>query len=150
MNIYTLGTSRRTIEEFIKILRKYDIKTVIDVRRFPTSKFPHFKKEIFQKQLEENKINYVYLGNELGGYRKNGYENYTGTEEFKKGLEKIVELSKKENVVIVCCEKFYWKCHRRFIAEELVKKGEKVVHIIEENKINLIKKPLKGVENEKV
>ena len=122
MKIYTLGTSNRTIEDFIEILKEYGITTVIDVRRFPTSKFSHFKKENFQKHLKENGINYVYLGNELGGYRKNGYERYMETEEFKKGLRKIIEVSEKGNVAIVCCEKFFWKCHRRFIAEELKKK----------------------------
>ena len=135
MKIYTLGTSNRTIEDFIGILKEYGITIVIDVRRFPTSKFPHFKKENFQKHLKKNKITYLYLGNELGGYRKNGYERYMETEEFKKGLRKIIEVSEKGNVAIVCCEKFFWKCHRRFIAEELKKEGKRIVHIIEKNRI---------------
>jgi len=134
MKIYTLGTSNRTIEDFLEILKEYEITTVIDVRRFPTSKFLHFKKGNLQKYLKENKISYIYLGNELGGYRKNGYEKYMKTEEFKKGLRKIIELSEKGNVAIVCCEKFFWKCHRRFIAEELKKEGKKVIHIIEKNR----------------
>jgi len=39
MKIYTLGTSKRTIEEFLEILKSYQIQTVIDVRRWPTSKW---------------------------------------------------------------------------------------------------------------
>lgn len=135
MKIYTLGTSNRSIEEFTDILKNYGIETVIDVRRFPTSKFPHFKKENFQKYLKNNKICYVSLGNELGGYRKEGYEKYIQTEEFKKGVKKIVNIAEKKNVVIVCCEKFYLKCHRRFIARKLVEIGKEVIHIIEKEKV---------------
>jgi uncharacterized protein (DUF488 family) len=46
MKIFTLGTSNRSLKEFLEILNFYKIKRVIDVRHFPTSKlFPHFKKE---------------------------------------------------------------------------------------------------------
>jgi len=36
--IFTLGTSTREKEEFLEILRNYQIKIVVDVRRWPTSK----------------------------------------------------------------------------------------------------------------
>ena len=69
LKIYTLGTSNRKIEEFLEILEKYSIQTVIDVRRWPTSKwFEHFKKENLQKILEEKNIKYFHF-EELGGYR---------------------------------------------------------------------------------
>lgn len=35
----------------------------------------------------------------------------------------------------ICAEKFPWKCHRSFIAQELEKKKIKVIHIIEKEKI---------------
>ena len=47
--IYTLGTSNRSLEDFFEILKEYQIETVVDVRHFPTSRlFPHFKKENFK------------------------------------------------------------------------------------------------------
>lgn len=70
--IYTLGTNRRTEEDFIEILNAYGIERLIDVRRFPTSKFPHFKKETLERFLKDNGIEYFFLGEELGGYRKGG------------------------------------------------------------------------------
>ena len=73
MKIYTLGTSNRPLNEFLEILRKYQIETVVDVRHFPTSKlFPHFKKENLEKFLKESGIEYYHL-EKLGGYRKGGY-----------------------------------------------------------------------------
>lgn len=133
--IYTLGTSNRTQEEFLEILDFYQIKTVVDVRHWPTSKlFPHFKKENLEKILKEKGREYYHLEN-LGGYRKGGYEEYTKTKDFKEGLENLIQLTNKKAAVIICAERFPWKCHRAIIARELEKKSIKVIHIIEKNKI---------------
>ena len=135
MKIYTLGTSNRPLNEFLEILRKYQIETVVDVRYFPTSKlFPHFKKENLEKFLKENKIEYYYI-EKLGGYRKGGYEEYTKTKEFEEGLEELIKISKLRNLVIICAEKLPWKCHRAFITKKLEEKGIKVIHIIEKDRI---------------
>lgn len=133
--LFSLGTSNRKIEEFLEILNLYNIKKVIDIRHWPTSKlFPHFKKEFLETFLKENKIEYYHI-EELGGFREGGYENYTQTKEFKKGLKKLLEIAQKENVAIICAEKFPWKCHRMFVAKELEKLGYKILHIIEKDKI---------------
>jgi len=140
MKIYTLGTSNRTIENFLEILKFYQISQVVDVRRFPTSKwFLHFKKENLEKILKENKIKYFHF-EALGGFREGGHENYTKTEEFKKALKELTLLAKKENTVIICAEKFPWKCHRFFIAkalenQALENQGFEVFHILEKEKI---------------
>lgn len=36
--IYTVGTSNRIIEQFIGLLKRYNIEVVLDVRSFPTSR----------------------------------------------------------------------------------------------------------------
>jgi hypothetical protein len=133
--IYTLGHSTREWKEFLRILKHFDIELVVDVRHFPTSKkFPWFCKEEMEKELPKEGIEYVWL-EALGGYRKGGYEKYMQSNEFKLGLEKLIDLSKKKRVVIVCAELKWWRCHRRFIADELVKRGIRVVHIWNENRI---------------
>jgi uncharacterized protein (DUF488 family) len=56
MLVYSIGHSNRSIEEFLGILKRYKIKKVIDVRRFPSSKkFPWFNKEELEKVLKEKK-----------------------------------------------------------------------------------------------
>jgi len=133
IEVHTLGTSNRPIEEFLDILRCYKIEVVIDVRRWPTSKwFEHFKKENLKKILKENNIGYFHFEN-LGGYRKGGYEKYTKTKEFKETLNELIKIAK--NTVIICAEKLPWKCHRTFIAQVLEKKKIEVTHIIEKDKI---------------
>jgi len=141
MEIFTLGTSNRTLEEFLEILKEYKIGTVVDVRHWPTSRlFPHFKKENLERFLKENKIEYYHL-EKLGGYREGGYQNYMKTDEFKEGLEELIRISqfynceKVKNVAIICAEKFPWKCHRALISQELEKRNFKVIHIIEKNRI---------------
>lgn len=133
-NIYTLGTNRRSEEDFIEILLFYNIKILIDVRRFPTSKIPTFKKEYLENLLKKEGIVYLFLGKELGGFRKGGYEAYTKTAEFKEGIDKL-EQSINGNTVIICAERFPWKCHRKWISRELKKRGWSVKHIIDKGKI---------------
>lgn len=117
MKIFSLGTSNRTKEEFIDILRNYKIEIVVDVRHFPTSKFfPHFKKENLEKILKEKKINYYHI-EKLGGYRKGGYQSYTKTKEFKEGLNELISLFNNKNLAIICAERFPWKCHRFFCSK---------------------------------
>jgi uncharacterized protein (DUF488 family) len=134
--IYTVGTSNRSIDEFIDILKAHKIKIAIDIRSFPTSKrFPYFNQESLTNVLEKEDFKYIYLGKELGGFRKCGYECYMETDQFKQGIEKIEEIAKKDLAVFFCAEKLYFHCHRRFIAEVLAQRGWRVFHIIEKERI---------------
>jgi len=85
--------------------------------------------------LQKAGIKYIFLGNELGGFRKGGYEAYAATREFQHGLDRLKDAVGNSNAVIICAEKFPWKCHRKWIARELYKLGWTVKHIIEKGKI---------------
>ena len=144
--IYTLGTSNRSAEEFLEILKEYRIQIVIDVRRWPTSKyFFHFKKENLEKILEENNIEYFHFEN-LGGYREGGYQAYTKTKEFKEGLKELIKIAKSKNIALICAEKLPWKCHRAYISRALEKKGVEVIHIIDKEKTWQPKKEPKEIK----
>ncbi len=133
--VYTLGTDRRSEEDFIEILNAHGIGCVIDVRRFPTSKLSHFKKESFEAFLKADGIRYFFMGEGLGGYRKGGYASYVLTPEFSNEIDKLIKIIETLPSAIVCAEKFPWKCHRRWIARALRKKGWKVIHIIEKDRV---------------
>jgi uncharacterized protein (DUF488 family) len=144
--IYTLGTSNRPLDEFLEILKQYKIEVVIDVRRWPTSRlFPHFKKENLESALKENGIEYFHF-EKLGGFRKGGYLSYTKTKEFNEALENLIRFAKKKNVLLICAEKFPWKCHRAFIAQELENKEIKVIHIITKEKVWIPEKEPKEIK----
>jgi uncharacterized protein (DUF488 family) len=144
--IYTLGTSNRSFEEFLEILKKYKIERAIDIRRWPTSRlFLHFKKEYLKENLPKNEIEYLHL-EKLGGYRKERYQNYLKTKEFKEGFEELKKLATEKNTAIFCAEKFPWKCHRAFVGRELEEKGFGVFHIIEKEKIWLPRKETRKIK----
>jgi uncharacterized protein (DUF488 family) len=146
MEIYTLGTSNRTLEEFLEILNEYQIELVADVRHFPTSRFfPHFKKENLEIFLNSKKIDYLHFES-LGGYRKGGYENYMKGKEFKEGIEKLSKIANSKKTLIICAERFPWKCHRAFISRELEMRNFKIIHIIEKGRIWEPKKEPKEIK----
>jgi uncharacterized protein (DUF488 family) len=132
--IYSLGSSTRELPEFLDLLRAYDIQCLVDVRRFPTSRFEWFKKEHLAKVCEETGLDYFYLGRELGGYRKGGYEEYTQSLEFREALEKLQKIATDKRTAFMCSERFPWKCHRRFIGFQLEREGWEVVHIIDKQR----------------
>ncbi len=129
---YTLGTSTRTPEEFLACCRAFGIARIVDVRRFPTSRrFPHFVRAAFAAFLQAGGIAYVHLGEALGGFRTGGYEAYTASGEFRRGMARLEALLRETPGAVVCSERLPWRCHRRFIARELEARGWAVVHIID-------------------
>jgi uncharacterized protein (DUF488 family) len=133
--IFTLGTDRRSEEDFIEILLAYDIKSLIDVRSFPKSRIPIFTRENLKNLLDREGIEYHFLGKELGGFRKGGYVSYLVTNDFLKGIDLLESLGEMQTSVIICAERFPWKCHRKWISRELHKRGWQVEHIIDKGKL---------------
>jgi len=132
--IYSLGTSTRSKAEFAALLQSHGIELVIDVRRFPTSRLEHFQQGELTQLLAVLHIDYLHLGEELGGYRKGGYQAFTITPEFEQGMKAIEEIARQKRGVILCAERLPWRCHRRFITSELEKKGWHVERIIDEKR----------------
>jgi uncharacterized protein (DUF488 family) len=132
--IYTLGTSTRGSTEFLSLLRNNHIELVIDVRRFPTSKYEHFRQKQLSQLLAQANMEYSYLGRELGGYRSQGYQSFTESDEFQQGLDRLERAAEQKRAAVICAERFPWRCHRRFISRELEKRGWKVVHIIDDKR----------------
>jgi len=135
MKIYTLGTSLRSEDEFVGILKHYHIEALVDVRSYPKSKLAIFNRDYLEKMIIQAGIEYYFFGKELGGFRKEGYEKYMTTDSFRIGLNKLEQIAQDKVSVIVCAEKLPWKCHRRFIAIELHKRGWETVNIIEQGRI---------------
>lgn len=133
MKIWTIGTSKRSIEEFLRLLEAYQIEAIADVRRFPKSKFKHFKQENLEASLNRSGMEYHHV-TELGGYRKGGYKKYMETEDFEKGLLFVENLASSKRVAIMCAELLFFKCHRRFIADALKLRGHTVIHVIDEKR----------------
>lgn len=129
MKVYTIGYAEREISDFINILKEHNVTVLVDIRRFPKSKYPAFEKENLKSILKKNGLKYVFLGESLGGFVKGGYEKYMKTQKFRDGFKVLLDLIEKETVMLMCREKKAKYCHRRFIANLLEKLGVKVIHL---------------------
>ena len=151
MKIWTIGHSTREIDIFISLLEENGIKLVVDVRGLPGSKrYPQFNKEALADSLGQQGIRYEHFP-ELGGRRKpkkdsqntawrnasfRGYADYMETEEFQKGIERLIDLASEVGpAAIMCAEAVWWRCHRALISDYLKVRGIEVMHIVDANKI---------------
>lgn len=151
VRVFTIGHSNRSFEEFSSLLREFQIDTLADIRRYPSSrKFPHFNRETLRKLLSAQGIGYVWL-EALGGRRHTGksqdsantglesagfrnYADYMATDEFNKAVDELLTTAAASRTAIMCAEKFYWKCHRRLLSDYLFGKGIEIIHIVEPGK----------------
>jgi uncharacterized protein (DUF488 family) len=131
--IYTIGYGNRKIEDFLNLLKRFEIEVVLDVRRFPTSKRPEFVKENLQRILSGAGVDYVHLRG-LGGYR-GGYHKHMKTAEFKRDFQKLLELAGVKRAVIMCLEESPSGCHRRHLVPKLRRRRWRVLHIIRKGEI---------------
>jgi uncharacterized protein (DUF488 family) len=151
--IWTIGHSTRTIDIFISLLEENGIKLVADVRSLPGSKrYPQFNKETLAESLSEHRIRYEHFP-ELGGRRKarkdshntawhnasfRGYADHMETGEFRRGIERLVDLANKIGpTAIMCAEAVWWRCHRALISDYLKAQGAEIIHILDANKSEL-------------
>lgn len=143
---FTVGHSDRPFAEVLEMLRNHDITSLVDVRRFPSSRtHPQWNQSSIIDALPAG-IKYDWIP-ELGGRRHtrrgapslNGgwrvkafqaYADHMLGDEFAHGLEQLLDLSQHELPVIMCSEAVPWRCHRRLIADALVVAGVEVNHII--------------------
>ena len=73
----------RYSKEFIELLLNHDVAVVADVMRFTGNRFEHFRKVNPETLLLEAGTDYIDMGEELGGYRRGGYQNFTTTSQFQ-------------------------------------------------------------------
>lgn len=125
--VWTIGHSTHSADRFIELLWANGIRVLVDIRRFPTSRWPQFKQDNLRAHLGAVGVEYVHLA-ELGGYRGD-YLAHTKSEEFRHGVEQLLTIARERRAAIMCAEAVFFRCHRRFVADVLVAEGHSVVHI---------------------
>lgn len=149
IQIWTVGHSTRSLDEFIELLKAHKIQLLADVRRFPGSRrLPHFNRENLSESLLRAGIEYVHFP-ELGGRRRvhpdspntawrneafRGYADFMMTAEFRAGIERLLNQARQKRTAIMCAESLWWKCHRSMIADYLKATGHEVIHILDTTK----------------
>lgn len=145
--IYTIGHSNHSIEKFIELLKEFRIETIIEVRTVPKSSYsPHFNKPNLIFVLSQNKIKYIDMGRTLGGrpedksvlnIRDRIEEELIETKSwYMDAIDRVIDISHNSKIAIMCSEENPEHCHRGYIiSHTLLKKGEEVVHIRGNKKI---------------
>lgn len=141
ITLYTVGHSNRSLTEFLELLQRHGIESLVDVRSAPYSRYvTHFNRAELEYSVESHKIRYTYLGAELGG-RPPGDEFYDDNDHvlyyrvarapfFREGIEKLVEEGAVYHTAFMCSEEDPMNCHRRLlIARVLLDEGVRVIHL---------------------
>jgi uncharacterized protein (DUF488 family) len=144
-HVFTIGHSTHSADRFAALLRAHRIELLGDVRRHPGSqRHPQFDADSLSAALPGAGIAYHGFGEQLGGRRRprrdspnngwrgaafQGYADHMQTPEFAAGLERLEGLARERRTAIMCAEGDWRRCHRRLIADALLIRGWRVVHI---------------------
>ena len=128
--VWTIGHSNREWEAFLAVLQHYGVQRLVDVRSHPRSRFLHFKREALTHLLPEAGVEYVWMGDTLGGLRPGGYGAWMRSEAFGRGLAELERLAAERPTAFMCAERDPRQCHRRYIALALLDQGWEVQHLI--------------------
>jgi len=139
--IWTVGHSNHDIETFLDLLSRHRIEVLADVRSSPYSGYAsHFNKETIAGPLQEQGIQYLFLGDLIGGraegdefYDERGHVRYgkiAQSEKFRQGIRRLTDGAARYRVALMCGEEDPADCHRRLlIGRVLRERGVRVMHI---------------------
>ena len=143
--IYTIGHSTRAFEDFVTVLRSFDVQAVADVRLIPKSRrHPHFADEYLAEHLPWAGIAYLPFKH-LGGRRRarkdsrnlgwrnesfRGYADFMQTPAFATALEELMQGAAERVTTTMCAEAVPWRCHRSLISDALLVRGWNVMDVM--------------------
>ena len=142
MTVFTIGYEGLGIDDFMSLLSKHDIETVVDIRELPLSRKPGFSKTALANVLNVSGLEYVHMV-ALGcpkpvrdGYRADGnWKRYTtGFLKYlktqKDAIAELGDLVQSSNCALLCYEADFNFCHRSMVADAVSKQcGADIAHI---------------------
>ncbi|HXC35894.1 MAG TPA: DUF488 domain-containing protein [Candidatus Acidoferrales bacterium] len=140
--LFTIGHSTQSWEQFLERLVRHRIDAVGDVRSSPYgARFPQFNREILERALKGAGIQYVYLGNELGARRTERecyvdgvalYDRIARTPAFSAGLDRVRKGGVRFRLALMCAEKDPLECHRTILVCRELRSDLEIRHILDD------------------
>src|SRR5215472_15315571 len=143
--VFTIGHSRRPIEDSVGLLEAHAVEQLVDIRSVPRSRMnPQFNRDTLANSLRQAGIDYLHMP-ELGGMRNprpdspngawrndsfRGYADYMQTPEFAAAVQKLTEIARSRQIAIMCAEAAPWRCHRSLVGDALTVRGVVVEDIL--------------------
>lgn len=142
--IYSIGYSSRTLDEFRRLLDKYKIEYLVDVRSRPYSKYnPDFNRIVVENYFKSSKIRYVFMGDQIGGLPEDpscftagkvDYDKCRLKELFIAGITRlIIAYEKGLQVAVMCSEGKPQDCHRSKLLGEMLRERNIEMQHVDEN-----------------
>lgn len=153
--IYTIGHSVHPVDAFVEMLTSFRITQLADIRSVPRSgRHPQFNRDALQRSLTEAGIQYIHIP-ALGGRRQvasressakhvsglQGYAAHMQSDEFKGGIEQLLEMATRVNMAYMCAEANWRNCHRSMVSDYLKQSGWQVIHITGKDRSELHPEP---------
>jgi len=143
VRVFTVGHGTRPIEELLAVLGDAGVRTLVDVRRYPSSRrHPQFDQAPLAASLESVGIAYRHAV-ELGGRRSGepgeerfscirvaAFRSYAARIAAPEWQDALAAALSEPEPCFMCAETLWWRCHRRLIAELLYARGHEVVHLL--------------------
>ncbi len=131
LSIWTVGHSNRSSEQLVEMLVEAGIAAVADVRSSPWSRrHPWHGRDEMERILGQAGIAYHWLGASLGGLQDGGYAAHRRGEAYRQGLDRLMALAAAQPTALLCAEADPRSCHRKFIADDLSRRGLLVRHLL--------------------
>jgi len=139
--LFTVGYGSSKIDQFVDLLKRFDIAYLLDVRSKPYSKYkPEYSREALKQRVEAEGIRYVFMGNLLGGLPKDrncftdgkvDYEKVRSQLFYQRGIERLRSAWEQQlRVALLCACGKPERCHRsKLIGVSLQREGIPVVHL---------------------
>jgi uncharacterized protein (DUF488 family) len=136
MQLFTLGHSAHRLEKFLTLLDQYGVRTLVDVRSTPASRFhPQYNQRSLERTLAEHGLRYVFAGQALGGRPSDStcypggrlpvrdeanpprpdYAEMMKRAWFAQGIEQLLRLAAEQPSAILCSEEDPAHCHRQHL-----------------------------------
>lgn len=130
--IFSIGTSNRSLSEFIEELQKRQITQLVDVRSSPYSRLGHFCAPQIERWANREGILYRQAGAILGGRSNVPVED----PRFLDALAHLIGCAERERIAIFCAEGDPLYCHRHSIIglALLLNFGVDVQHILRDGR----------------
>jgi uncharacterized protein (DUF488 family) len=139
--VWTIGHSNQPLEKFLDLLRQHRITLLVDVRSSPYSQYAsYFNREAIQPPLRAQAVDYLFLGDLLGGRAEGGqfydaegyalYDRLAQSPEFRQGVDRLLKEMQTARLALMCGEEDPTNCHRRLLVGRVLHgRGVKVMHI---------------------
>jgi len=144
--ILSIGHSIMPYDQFASHLLDSGVTAVADVRSSPFSRrAPQFSRDSLRPTLKSSGIAYVFMGEQLGGRPKEGhffrnriadYEKMATSSDFLRGLDRLIDGTKKHRIALVCSEHNPLDCHRcLLVGRALTERNLTMRHILSDGSI---------------